>query len=90
VVLDTKWKNLNGYNPSPNDLRQMYVYHEYYKAKRVVLIYPGREGEIMEGSFIDPVLEKSDGKECYIFSINVEPKVKEWQRNIFNKLETYI
>lgn len=87
-VLDTKWKNLNGYNPSPEDLRQMYVYHEYYDAKKVALVYPGKEIEPIKGKYLSPIDSQKLDKECSIITIPVPPKrdneniVKTWQKDI--------
>lgn len=39
-VIDAKWKNISNANPSTHDLRQMYVYNEYWNAKKSMLLYP--------------------------------------------------
>lgn len=90
MVLDTKWKNLNGYNPSPDDLRQMYVYHEYYKAKKVALVYPGSELLKTMGTYLDPVSSNEIDKECSIFSIPAQTDIKQWQKNIYKEFETWM
>ena len=90
MVLDTKWKNLNGYNPSPDDLRQMYVYHEYYNAKKVALIYPGSELLKIMGSYLDPVSSKEIDKECSMFSIPVQSDIKQWQKSIYKEVATWM
>jgi 5-methylcytosine-specific restriction enzyme subunit McrC len=92
--LDTKWKNLFGYNPSPDDLRQMYVYHEYFGAKRVALIYPGNNDRSeIKGSFYPTVNYKEMDKECSVILMKVPEKavgnislIKAWQSDIFNKI----
>jgi 5-methylcytosine-specific restriction enzyme subunit McrC len=84
LVLDTKWKNLYGYNPSPDDLRQMYVYHEYYAAKRVALVYPGATSTKTGGKFLDPKSGEKTDKECCLISLSVESNIKKWQENIYN------
>ena len=89
VVLDTKWKNLNGYNPSPDDLRQMYVYHEYYGANKVALIYPGKETSYSNGIYLDPRTRQETKKECSVISFVVEPKIKQWQKKIYTELESW-
>jgi 5-methylcytosine-specific restriction enzyme subunit McrC len=89
IVLDTKWKNLYGSYPSPDDLRQMYVYHEYYGAKRVALVYPGTETSISIGAYLDPLTGNELNKECSIISISVEPIIKRWQENIYNEFKKF-
>lgn len=90
VVLDTKWKSLNGFKPSSDDLRQMYVYHEYYGAKRVALIYPGSESSKSKGVYLDPKSNKEIDKECSVISLCVDPKIKRWQLNICSDFEKWL
>lgn len=87
-VLDTKWKNLNGYNPSPEDLRQMYVYHRFYRANKVALIYPSDQHSIQKGNYFSSEnhLEMSD-KECSIMQIATSTDIKTWQEEITNQIK---
>lgn len=87
-VLDTKWKNLNGYNPSPEDLRQMYVYHRFYRANKVALVYPSDQHSIQRGNYFSSEnhLEMSD-KECSIMQIATASDIKIWQEEIVNQVK---
>ena len=90
VVLDTKWKNLNDYNPSPDDLRQMYVYHEYFGAQKTALVYPG-EANLIKGTYSIKNGESTEQlKKCFIIPVNVESNIKNWQKNIAKKFSQWI
>jgi 5-methylcytosine-specific restriction enzyme subunit McrC len=93
VVLDTKWKNLNGYNPSPEDLRQMFVYMKYYGAKKVALVYPGSENRNKSGLYYDHSTSDSkelSNEECCVISIGVEKDIKLWQKSINDYVNEWI
>lgn len=89
IVLDTKWKNLNGYNPSPDDLRQMYVYHEYFDAKKVALVYPGNPENSKVGTYLKKTGEHDD-KICSVVLIKVEKDIKEWQHEIVKIIKVFV
>ena len=85
TVLDTKWKNLKGANPSSDDLRQMYIYHEYFDAKSVALIYPGTENSKF-GRYYDKETGELSDKVCSTIHIPVEKNIKKWQQTICNHI----
>ena len=91
IVLDTKWKNLDGSNPSVDDLRQMFVYNSYFGSQKVALVYPGTVSYYKPGNFYkiqddrSNLLEKS---ECGIFSIAVNMDVRNWQIEISNWIKS--
>lgn len=90
IVLDTKWKNLNGYNPSPDDLRQLYVYHEYYRASKVALIYPGANLSSRSGRYLCQDTGSLTDKECSIISLPVTDNIAAWQRSICSEVTDWL
>jgi len=87
IVLDTKWKNINGYNPSPDDLKQLYIYHHYFKANKVALVYPGNY-ETRNGVYFDPD-DKLSKKICSIITLEENKNIKNWQSEIFKKIDNW-
>ena len=70
LVLDTKWKNINGSIPSPDDLRQMYVYSQYYSANTVGLIYPWIQNiDIIRGEYF--LINNNATRYCNIIPIAI-------------------
>ncbi len=90
VVLDTKWKNLNGKNPSPDDLRQMYVYMKYYKAGKVALVYPGTVEKPISGKYFDEESTGIGDKECSMISLAVDHDISKWQQEIHETVQKWI
>jgi len=52
LIIDTKWKNIDHSQPSTHDLRQMYVYNEYWNSSRSLLLYPSQNTDVKSESFI--------------------------------------
>ncbi len=86
IVLDTKWKNLDGYNPPPDDLRQMYVYMQFYTARKVALIYPGTKSNIQSGTYYQETSEELGSKECSLISIAVNKNIRLWQKQLSEQI----
>ncbi|NJN77721.1 MAG: restriction endonuclease [Saprospiraceae bacterium] len=82
IVLDTKWKNIGSDNPSPNDLRQLYVYHEYYQAKQVALVYPGQKNTAAIGQYFNKNERILSSKKCAVLTISTDDNIERWQKEI--------
>jgi 5-methylcytosine-specific restriction enzyme subunit McrC len=77
LIIDTKWKIPDNNVPADNDLKQMFVYNEYWNSNNALLLYPranySEEPIYYEGSFV------KNGKEisthgCGVMKISVLDK----------------
>lgn len=85
IVLDTKWKNIGSSNPSPEDLRQMYAYHNYFNADKAALIYPG-DFDHKSGRYYKVEKEEISDEECSVISIPTQKVIKDWQESIAERI----
>ncbi len=87
-VLDTKWKLLTDNRPSVEDIRQMYAYHHYFKAKKVALVYPGELIGI-SGKYVEIDQKKDSSMECALIFLPVGEDIQQWQQNIGKRVEEW-
>ncbi|KQB39416.1 McrC family protein [Flavobacterium aquidurense] len=95
-IIDTKWKNISYSQPSTHDLRQMYVYNDYWKSTKAILLYPSNETKF-DGfiKFQDHHIhkhtiyneEKIEQHECGLGKISIfEDDQKTLNQNIGNEI----
>lgn len=70
LIIDTKWKNIDDSNPSTHDLRQMYVYNEYWKSTRSLLLYPSNNNNLNDfKSFVQ--IKEDPNHQCGLGRISI-------------------
>lgn len=97
IILDTKWKLLNGdptmhYGISQGDLYQMYAYANKYKSKDIILLYP-KSSMIYDIESKDICFYYDDEIKVRIFFIDLEETGKSIERLdnvIFDKIHANI
>jgi 5-methylcytosine-specific restriction enzyme subunit McrC len=72
-IIDTKWKNMDYSKPSTHDLRQMYVYNEYWGARKAMLLYPSNSASFQEKDFIpyETVKGKDANHYCALGKVSI-------------------
>jgi 5-methylcytosine-specific restriction enzyme subunit McrC len=72
-VIDTKWKNIDYSVPSRQDLRQMYVYNEYWKSRKAMLLYPSRTTTFSQDTFIayQPIDQNAAPHQCALGKLSI-------------------
>ena len=87
-IIDTKWKNIKANKPSTDDLRQIYVYNEYWKSNKAMLLYPASESNFSKEDFIsfNPIINDTH-HHCGVGKISIlNPDNKTLDKDIGNTI----
>lgn len=105
IIIDTKWKLPEDNIPSDSDLKQMYVYNQYWDGTSILLYpqaKPSDEPDFIKGEFYPlprltatpnadgfQLMEKLSEK-CGVMKISVLNKEKELDGNIGKRINQYL
>jgi len=78
TILDTKWKLPQGNTPADGDLKQMFVYNEYFDAESSNLVYPSSDfNSFSSGRFVSPAHKAADAHgRCSMWRVRVVDPAK--------------
>ncbi len=86
IVIDTKWKKIDNANPSTNDLRQMYVYNDYWNAKKAILLYPSTKTDFGEFIHFDKIDSKEKHHQCKLSKTTIFNEINILDENIAKRI----
>ncbi len=76
--------------PAMDDIRQMYIYHQYFQADKVALVYPG-EGEPVSGRFMQVDNHNNPGdQQCGLLFIRPHANIRQWQKEVAEGVGAWI
>lgn len=85
LVIDTKWKNIEQSQPSTHDLRQMYVYNDYWKSNKAILLYPSQINDYDNFKSFNKIKE-TEHHQCALGKISIFNEVGELDNLIGDKI----
>ena len=70
LIIDTKWKVIEHNKPSTHDLRQMYVYNEYWQSASALLLYPANTASDINLRAFEKI-DNNDNHQCGIATVSI-------------------
>lgn len=70
-IIDTKWNNVSGSKPTTDDLRQMYVYNDYWSSTDAMLLYPGNNTKFEGFTSFNPLRNTTEHHKCGIAQVSI-------------------
>lgn len=86
-IIDTKWKNVSGGKPSTDDLRQMYVYNDYWSSTDAMLLYPAVNSNFKGFTPFNIFGNKTEHHSCGIAELSIfSPETNKLNENIGDEI----
>lgn len=84
LIIDTKWKNIDQSQPSTHDLRQMYVYNDYWRSTKALLLYPSNIAleKITQFDPFESLPDRDEHHQCGLGRISVLNATGKLNQNI--------